>query len=382
MARIQSLNILLDPTGKAYLKELYGKVIENVQKALISNVLKNTDLSGDPTSGTVEANRYQNSSSKSYGTARTAGKGDSIKAKPVTVPVDVDREIIEELEEKDIKLYGVDGVLDRRSSNHVSSMVRELEVAFFEETVAGADNVFIPTESDINKIIEEMFVKLEITKNAYVQGVDRSRMFLVLDPNTYSQIRNFLDTSVNNANVNTAMDKFGVFHGVPVASSIYLPSGVYGILQCFGSVAQPVMSRPYAPERIPLSEAIAVEMFYNYGTKTVTGDLIWVWKKQLAAPAISLAVNSMTIGAVANAEEYHVYGKVSGGQPVLMLIVENAGALDLTAYAAATPTEAKPFDVGTAYAITVLAVNETDHYRESAHQAAASDVDWTATTGA
>ena len=32
MARIESLNILLDPTGKAFLAELYGKVIANVQK--------------------------------------------------------------------------------------------------------------------------------------------------------------------------------------------------------------------------------------------------------------------------------------------------------------------------------------------------------------
>ena len=37
MARITSLNILLDPTGKAYLAELYGRVIENVEKKTISN---------------------------------------------------------------------------------------------------------------------------------------------------------------------------------------------------------------------------------------------------------------------------------------------------------------------------------------------------------
>ena len=53
MARIESLSILTTDTGKEYLAELYGKVIENVQKALVSADMKNTDLSGDPTAGTV-----------------------------------------------------------------------------------------------------------------------------------------------------------------------------------------------------------------------------------------------------------------------------------------------------------------------------------------
>ena len=42
--RIQSLNMLLDPTGKMFLAEEYGKVIENVQKLTISGAMKNTEL--------------------------------------------------------------------------------------------------------------------------------------------------------------------------------------------------------------------------------------------------------------------------------------------------------------------------------------------------
>jgi len=81
MPRITSLNILLESDGKDYLSELYGKVIEGVQKALISGSMKNMDLSGDPVSGTVEAKRFVNATSKTYGTARAAGKGDAVKAK-------------------------------------------------------------------------------------------------------------------------------------------------------------------------------------------------------------------------------------------------------------------------------------------------------------
>ena len=51
MPRITSLNILLEQTGKDYLSELYGRVIENVMKNLVSAGMKNQDLSGNPASG-------------------------------------------------------------------------------------------------------------------------------------------------------------------------------------------------------------------------------------------------------------------------------------------------------------------------------------------
>ena len=40
------------------------------------------------------------------------------------------------------------------------------------------------------------------------------------------------------------------------------------------------MSNPYGAEKIPLSEAYAVSLFYHYGTKVVMPDLIF--KKQAA----------------------------------------------------------------------------------------------------
>ena len=69
--RIQSLNVLLDGSvsGKMLLKEAYDGVIANVQKNTVSSRIKNTDLSGDPDSGTVEAKRFANASSQDYGTA-------------------------------------------------------------------------------------------------------------------------------------------------------------------------------------------------------------------------------------------------------------------------------------------------------------------------
>jgi len=272
--RILSLSILLDPTGKDFLQHLYDGVIENVEHSTLSGILKNRDLSGEPSSGSVEAKRFANAKSNSYGTARAAGAGAHVKAKPVIIQIDQDREIVEEIEYKDTVLYGVDGLLTRRSANHVRSMVRELERAFFQEAVT-AGTTYTSTKTLPNEILESLILQLETVQNDYVDGVPRDMISVVLAPETYSEVRNFLDTSVNNANVNTAIGEFGRFHGVPVYSSIYLPAGVKRLALIQTAVAQPVLPRPYTAEKIPLSEAYAVELFYYFGTKAVTPDLIF-----------------------------------------------------------------------------------------------------------
>lgn len=272
MARIQSLNILLDPTGKEYLAELYGKVIENVNKQLISARIKNTDLSGNPEAGTVEAKRFVNASGKAYGTARTAGKGDAVKAKPVTIAINQDKEIVEELEQKDTTLYGVDGILERRARNHVARMAAELDSAFFAEAVTAGTKLTI-TATEIPDEIEEAIQSIETVKNNYVDGVPRSMINLVCTPEYYGKIRTYLD-KVTVPGVEAGDEEFYAYHGVKTFSSVHLPADTDYIVMADGAVAQPVMSQQYTAEKIPLSNAYGVELFYSYGTKAVMEDLI------------------------------------------------------------------------------------------------------------
>lgn len=272
MARIQSLGMLLEQGGKDYLAEEYGKVIENIEKTTISGALKNTDLSGTPASGSVEAKRFINSASKDYGTARSANKGDQVKAKPVTIAINVDKEIIEEIEEKDVSLYGVDGVVARRVANHGKSMTRELERAFFAEAVS-AGSALETDKTAINEKIEALIQQIENTKNDYVDGVDRDMISVVCDTATYGELRAFLDNT-SNANVATDAAEFGRFHGVKVYSSVYLPADTKAVGMADGAVAQPVLPTVADPEKIQLSNAIGFGIFYSYGTKAVMPDLI------------------------------------------------------------------------------------------------------------
>lgn len=278
MARIEALNILMESGGKEYLAELYGRVIEGVQKALISGGMKNMDLSGDPVSGTVEAKRFVNATSKAYGTARTAGKGDAVKAQPVTVALDKDKEIVEELEQKDVRLYGVDGVLDRRATNHILRMAAELDNAFFAAAETAATEVDLAGITAIEDQLETVIQACENTKNDFVDGVPRSMMNLVCSTAVYGKIRNALD-KLARANVDTSAEEFLGWHGVRAYSCVNLPTGCDFLVMVDGAVAQPVMADQYVAEKIPLSNAYGVSLFYHYGTKVVTPDLIFKPKK-------------------------------------------------------------------------------------------------------
>lgn len=271
--RIDALSIeLQSSSSKDKLKEEYGKVIANINATTLSARLKNTDLSGDPTSGSVEAKRFVNAKSQAYGTARAAGKGNLIKAKPVIIPIDDDTEYMEEVECKDLKLYGVNGLIERRTSNHQESMKVELEEKFFN-VAKEAGTKFTPTATTIEDEIEEAVQTVETTKNDFVRGVPRTMIEVIMTPSYYGKLRNKIAT-LPNANANVASYESGIFNNVRVNSSVFLPAGVDYIVMVKGAVAQPTLPSIYAPKAIELSEATAFGLFLHKGTKAVMEDLI------------------------------------------------------------------------------------------------------------
>lgn len=278
MARLDALSILQeDGITEELLAELYGAVIDGIDGRAVSMALKNRNLSGDFSAGSVEAKRFVNSASQAYGTARTAGAGDFIKAEPVVVPIDQHKEIIEEIEAFDLKAYGVAGILQRRQRNHIASMVRELDTAFFAEAYLAGAKLTVSGSTWAEKL-EELAVKLETVTNDYVDGVDRDMMAFVVTPSVHSLLRLAIDELPAQDNF-YAKGAVGLYHGVPVMVSNHLPKAsgqtVDAFVMAMESVAQPVNATPYAPEKIPLSKALAIQLFYDFGTKAVTPDLIF-----------------------------------------------------------------------------------------------------------
>jgi hypothetical protein len=274
MARIDALSIELQTSGKDKLAEAYGKVIENIQAITLSARLKNKDLSGDPTSGTVEAKRFVNVQGQAYGTARSAGKGNAIKVKPVIVAIDDNTEYIEEVEEKDLRTYGVDGLIARRTTNHQNALAVELDTKFFAEA-KNAGTKFTPTKTEVADEVEEVIQTIETTKNDFVQGVPRNMIEVVLSPAYYGSLRTKINAISNSQNL-VAMSNYeeGIFNNTKVYSSAFLPAGVDYIVMVNGAVAQPVMTSVSEPAKIQLSDATGFGLFAYKGTKAVMEDLI------------------------------------------------------------------------------------------------------------
>ena len=275
MARIDALSIELLSGGKDKLAEEYGKVIENIQAITLSSKLKNTDLSGDPTSGTVEAKRFVNVVGQAYGTARGAGKGNAIKAKPVVIEINDNTEYLEEVEEKDLRTYGVNGLIERRTRNHQNQLAVELDTKFFAEAVSKGTE-FKPTKTDIAEEIEEAIQKVESVKNDFVQGVPRNMIEVVMSPAYYGSLRTKINASSNSLNlVGMANYEEGIYNNTKVYSSAFLPEGTDYIVMVNGSVAQPIHTSIYNPKKVDLSDATAFGLFAYKGTKAVMEDLIF-----------------------------------------------------------------------------------------------------------
>lgn len=275
MARTKAISLLQAVGANADLAEIYGLVIEGVRKETLAGALKSDLYTGNPIVGSVEFKRFVNAVSQNYGTARLAHKGAAVVAPPVTVNLDQKKEIVEEVAKFDLDTFGVGNLMARRAINHIDTLASDLDTAFFAAAHEAATKVSGITGENVSAELETFIQMLETVKNSYVTGVPRHLMAIVGTPAFYGSIRSYLDV-LPAGNVDSAAEEFGLFHGVRVYSSIYLPEETDALLLIRGALAQPVVTYPYTePEKIQLSNDYAVQLFYNYGVKALTPDLIF-----------------------------------------------------------------------------------------------------------
>lgn len=259
---------ILSGADEDLLKESYGAVIDSIQKGAVSERFKNTAYSGDATSGSVEVSRFVNATVQDQGTARAAGEGNVLNNKgKVTINVDVDKEIVEEVSNKDVALHGVPNLVERRRANHGMRVVADLDRTFFQVAEAAASAVVLTGITAIEDQLEAVIQSIETTVNDYVDGVDREMIQVALKPGAYGKIRTKLDSIIGH----DGEEVFG-YHGVEVVSNTRQTADVVAMVH--GSVGQLVLLEQYEAERIPLSNDTAIELFYSRGTKAVAPDLI------------------------------------------------------------------------------------------------------------
>lgn len=274
MARVNAQSIVNSGGSVAsQLAELYDGLISNYQATSNASRWKNRTYSGDPQAGSVVARRFANSVSQDYGTARTSGKGNKVKADDIVIPVNVHKEIIEEVSQNDLKRFGVNGIVAQRFTNFEMRMRAELDRAYWTQAKTEGTQTNVQYTTDVEEALETIIQSVETLSTAYIDGVDRALIKVALKPSIYGLIRQKLDFTYN-FNGTTAENNIGYYHGVEVVSELYLPSGVDYVVQVDEAIAEPVYSEGFQDDRIPLSNDHAVELFYDYGVKAVTPDAI------------------------------------------------------------------------------------------------------------
>lgn len=274
MAKQSSLNIAdyLNDTVMDNLAEILDGVIENVQAGCVSEALKAKNGSGDPTTGSVEYKRFANATLQEKGTARTNGKGNKVKAKPVVVKIDDDKEIIEELQEKDLKLYGVDGMAKKRSANAKNVIKTYYDRKFFKIARDAGVQVARVSGDTTKKIVDRLISTAKVTKNDFVDGVDEELIALVVNTSYKSDIKDYLDSLPNGTSPSNGA--IGMYQSVITYESNRMPSDVPAMVMLKEAIALPNYTSEYEAEKVPFDDAIALELFAYSGGEALVPEII------------------------------------------------------------------------------------------------------------
>ena len=275
MARQAALNIAdyTSPETMDNLAEVLDGVIENIQVSAVSEALKNTNGSGNPEAGSVEYKRFVNAVLEDKGTARTAGKGSKVVAKPIIVNLNDDKEIVEELQIKDVQLYGIDGMAEKRKGNFAKRIIAYLDRKFFNEAVTSGTKFNRGSLTDPKEIIDAMIVGAKETSSDFIDGIDAEDLALVVNGTYRKALKNDLDALPNGtAPANGAI---GTYDSVTVYESNRLPEGVNAIVMLKGAIAQPRLISDYQAEKVPFDDAIALETFLYTGVKTLVEEAVY-----------------------------------------------------------------------------------------------------------
>lgn len=274
MARQASLNIqdYLNDKVMDNLAETLDGVIENIQTSAVSEALKNKEGSGEPTSGSVEYKRFANAELVDKGTAREAKAGVKVKAKPIIININDDKEIIEELQLKDVKLYGIDGMAEKRKGNFTKRVIAYLDRKFFTTTVTAGKQFERGSLTDPKDILDAMIVSAKSITSAFIDGIDAEDLAIVLSPTWRKAVKNDLDELPNGTVASNGA--IGMYDSIIVHETHRLPEGVNAIVMLKGAVAQPYYLSEYDAEKVPFDDAIALETFLYNGSGALAEEAI------------------------------------------------------------------------------------------------------------
>ena len=273
MAKEKALNILIqDSETKDDLAEVLDGVLENIQVGAVSEAIKNRNGSGTPEAGSVLYKRFVNSTLNALGTARTAGKGTAFEAATITVNINDDKEIVEEVAGKDLRLYGVAGIAAKRAANHAKRIQAYLDRKFFGEAVSAGTKFVRGDLTKAEDIIDAMIVAAKATSSDFIDGIDAEDLVLVVDGTYRKALKKYLDELPNGTRPENG--RIGTYDSVPVYESNRLGSGVHAVIMLNGAIALPYYVDEYTFEKINLIDSYGIEAFLHCGCEALMPETI------------------------------------------------------------------------------------------------------------
>lgn len=257
-----------DGSTEAPLREAISEIEGLIASKIVSGYSKNTNVSGNPRSGSVKVSRFLAPSVEDYGTARTAGKGDYLKDNFVTVNLDQRKEIVEEINRFDAEQYGIDELLTKRKEQYARSVAAYLDRAYFTKAVSEGTELTL-TAATIDGKVEEVIQSIETVSNGNVDGVDRDMIVLYVNPKTYGLLKNHINTLPNPSNGGVTIT---LFNNVEIHENTRQTVDVIAMVK--GAIAQPAAIDVAKLREIPLSADYELALFFNYGDAALTPDLV------------------------------------------------------------------------------------------------------------
>lgn len=271
-----SLNVYTDlaQETKDALNQVLKGVVENIQVGAVSEAIKNKRGSGNPEAGTIQYKRFANAVLKSKGTARLAGKGSPLEDENILINLNDDKEIVEELQNKDVKLLGIPALAERRRANFSKRVIAYLDTKFFA-TAKGAGTAYAGEQTNVDKILDEMIVTAKTTQSVYIDGIDAEDLVIVLDAQWRKDMKNKLDALPNGTDPRNGL--IGRYDSIDVHESNRLGSGVHAFVMLKESVAEPWFLSEYQAEKVPFDDAIALENFLYCGAGALNPEAIYYY---------------------------------------------------------------------------------------------------------
>ena len=268
-----SLNVFTDlaQATKDQLQQVLAGVIENIQVTAVSEKIKNRQGSGDPEGGTIQYKRFANATLQAKGTARGLGKGNPLEDENVLVNLDDDKEIVEELQKKDVKLIGIPALAEKRMANFSKRVSAYLDTKFFATCVVEG-TAYAGSKTDVKDIIDEMIVTAKTVQSDYIDGIDAEDLVIVLDAQYRKDMKNELDALPQGTR--PANGLIGMYDSIEVHESNRLGTA-HAVVMLKGAVAEPWYVSEYNAEKIPLDDAIALENFLYCGCKALNPEAIF-----------------------------------------------------------------------------------------------------------